>query len=310
VALKYILEALGPVTIPSVDKHVFSINSNNVVDETLAKAYDQFAERRDRKNFLADVATIVWIRILTGDFDVVSLAKKVAVAFEEKHMAVYSRFGNEENLIEKLGYSGLIKKTNGDYLQVVLQNHGGNKLDVYTHQMIDYNITINKDNSALVVATVSVENGAQPENLPDYVAGCGISAPRGYTNTWLNLFAPKKAQLLSTTLDGRDIAVEVGREKDKAVFSRYVQTKPGTQSKLSFTYTIPNVVTIGKSGPEYVLDVQAQPVLNPPAFSFAVNAPQGFASIPELCAKEGNTASFQSWITKDTQFKFKLAGSN
>jgi hypothetical protein len=73
---------------------------------------------------------------------------------------------------------------------------------------------------------------------------------------------------------------------------------------------VPNAVIIGKNGSEYNLNLQVQPVINPPAFSLTVKSPDGFTSIPKFCAKEGNVASYQSWITKDTQFKFKLAGSN
>jgi hypothetical protein len=310
VALKYILEVMGPVTVIGTDGRTTTIDSGNVIDETLIKAYEQFAERSDRKNYLAEVAMAVWFRMITGDFDMIGVAKKMAVAFEEKHMTIYSKYANEQKLIEELGYSGAIKKTDGDYLQVLVQNHGANKLDIYTHQMIDYNITINEDNSAQVVATVSIENGAQPEKLPDYVAGDSGVVPRGYANIWLNLFAPKDAQLISSAIDGRNILFEVGREKDKTVFSQYIIIKPGAHSTATFTYNIPKAVTIGKNGPEYTLNLQAQPVINPPAFSLTVKSPNGFASVPKLCSKEGNIANYQSWITKDTQFKFKLAGSN
>jgi hypothetical protein len=310
VALKYILEVMGPVTVVGMDGRSTTIDSDNVIDETLVKAYEQFAERSDRKNYLAEVAMTVWFRMITGDFDITGVAKKMAVAFEEKHMAIYSKYADEQKLIEELGYGGSIKKTDGDYLQVLMQNHGANKLDIYTHQMIDYNITIDKNNSAQVVAKVSIENGAQPERLPDYVAGDSGVVPRGYSNIWLNLFAPKGTQLIKTTLDGRDVLVEVGHEKDRAVFSQYVKVKPGTQSTVSFTYNVPNVVTEGKNGPEYNLNLQTQPVINPPAVSLTIKSPKGFTEIPKLCTKEGNVASYQSWVTKDTQFKFKLAGSN
>ncbi|HEY3374405.1 MAG TPA: DUF4012 domain-containing protein [Candidatus Aquicultor sp.] len=309
VGLQYLLVALGPVTTTDANHHPYTIDEHNVIDETLVKAYAQYEDRRDRKSYLADVARAVWTRMLSGNTDTMGIMQQIRRALDEKHMIVYSKHAQEQRLLERLGYSGSLKPTSGDYLQVVLQNHGANKLDVYLDQKIDYRVVLNKDGSARAVARISIENKAPVSTLCDYVAGEGHVVPRGYDNTWLSVYVPKTAQLNSARENDRDSQIEVGRELDKTVFSQYVKVAPGTSSTVELVYTLPDVVRSNAVAPGYHIGVQAQPVINTPMLTVTITAPGGFSSIPDGYKRNGEEATYCAPLIKDIEFDFNLTGA-
>lgn len=307
VALKYILNAIGPVKVPG---RTVGIDANNAIDWTLIKAYEEYPENRERKNFLADVAKAVWEHIVAGQIkDKSKLIDQLGLSLSEKHMAFFSMNGQEQKLAESLGYAGAMLPTADDYLQVVTQNHGGNKVDIYLHQNINYSVSLNPDGSALARLSVKVSNDAPPTGLPPYVAGENpLGAKNGYSNSWLNVYVPKGTQLLATKGNESDGEVEVGCEKDKTVFSQYLEIAPGTSKTVEFTYELPYVLATKRNQLIYSLDWQVQPVINKPNITFSVKLPRGFefGQLPEGIKRKGKTVSYSSVLMKDERFDFSL----
>lgn len=306
VGLKYLLEAIGPIKLD--DSRV--IDANNVVGWTLVDAYKVYGKQSKRKDFLKEVAVSVWGRIASGDIqNLPLLATKVAEALSDKHLMLFSADAAEEEIIKELGYAGAMDKAKGDYLQVIVQNQGGNKIDIYLEQSIDYNITIKPDGSVLSVATITFENKAPKQGLPIYVSGENpAGAKDSQSNSYISVYVPGGSSLLSYTHDGQIGEAEVGREKDKTVFSCYLKIPAGEKQMVSFTYTNSSQVPLIKSKAHYLLDWQVQPVINKPRMSLRVSYPKDYeaVSLSDGLVRQGGAVLTDGALQKDTVFYFGL----
>jgi hypothetical protein len=307
VGLAYLLDAIGPINLADVG---VTIDADNAAEWTLIKAYKDFPEREIRKDFLADIAQAVWGRISTGQVaDKSKLIEQFGLALSEKHMALYSANEKEQKIAESLGYAGELIPTTNDYLQVVLQNHGANKVDVYMHEDIRHAIALRSDGSGLATLSIKISNKTPGSGLSTYVTGENAKGAKdGLSNTWLSIYVPKGAQLLSTKLNGENSVIEITREKDKTVFSRYVIVPPGASKTVELAYELPYVLVFDKSGIHYKFDWQAQPVVNKPTVTSSVTVPDGFV-INELSdgfTRKGHNAVYAGTLAKDKTFNFGL----
>ncbi|MDI6817647.1 MAG: DUF4012 domain-containing protein, partial [Actinomycetota bacterium] len=307
VGLSYLLDAIGPITLADVG---VTIDADNAVEWTLVKAYKDFPERDTRKDFLADISQAVWGRITTGQVaDKSKLIEQFGLALSEKHMALYSTNEKEQKLAESLGYAGELIPTTNDYLQVVMQNHGANKVDVYMYEDIRHAIALRPDGSGLATLSIKISNKTPVSGLPTYVTGENpIGAKGGLSNTWLSIYVPKGAQLLNAELDGKSSVIEINREKDKTVFSRYVMVPPGANKTVELSYELPYVLVFDKSGIRYTFDWQAQPVINKPTITSSVALPNGFVidKLPNGFTRKGHNATHTGTLAKDKSFNFRL----
>lgn len=309
VGLQYLLEAIGPVQVPGTD---VTISSGNVVDWTLVKAYDVFRNRRERKDALADVAKAVWERLLTGQIsNRPKLAPQLDGALSGKRMIFYSAHEDEQKLFEDIGYAGTLAPTVCDYLQVVAQNHGANKVDVYLHENIDYTISLDDNGLAAAKVTVTLINKAPKFGLPPEVAGMlnPLAAQGGSSRTYLSIYVPKDAQLMDVTVDGKPGNPDVDHEKGKAVFSQYLDIAPGASSKVSFTYNLPKALRFDGEKKEYILDCQTQPMINNPNIALSIKLPKGFnvPDIPPGMKKQGERVTLNKMLVRDERFALSIA---
>ncbi|HCG99366.1 MAG TPA: hypothetical protein DE036_06115, partial [Actinobacteria bacterium] len=280
------------------------------VEWTLVKAYKDFPERDTRKDFLSDIAQAVWGRITTGQVaDKSKLIEQFGLALSEKHMALYSTNEKEQKIAESLGYAGELIPTTNDYLQVVMQNHGANKVDVYMYEDIRHAIELRPDGSGLATLSIKISNKTPASGLPTYVTGeNSLGAKGGLSNTWLNVFVPKGAQLLSAKINGERSVIDISCEKDKTVFSRYVIVPRGASKTVELSYELPYVLIFDKSGIHYTFDWQAQPVINKPTVTSRVTIPDSFAisELPDGFARKGHNAVYAGTLKKDKSFNFGL----
>jgi len=308
IGLKYLLAATGPVNLP---EEAINVDAGNVVDWTLISAYEKYEERGERKDFLADVAKAVWECVITGQIeDKSKFMEQIKLALSEKHMALFSIHEQEQKLAESLGYAGATIPTSNDYLQVIMQNHGGNKVDVYLHEQIEYTVTLRPDGSARADVSVKIINKTPTSGLSEYVSGGHpLGVKGGYSNTWLNIYVPKGVQLLSAKEGGKDSEIEVGFEKDKMVFSQYVKIAPGSSRTVNFTYELPYVLVFNGDEINYALDWQSQPVINKPDATLNIIAPEGFefSKLPEGFIKKGRRVSYNGVLKKDERFEVVFA---
>lgn len=306
VGLQYLLEATGPVWVPEA---AIRLDASNVVNWTLIEAYNRY-QGEERQDFLTDVARAVWEKILSGKItDKAKLIDQLSLALKDKHMMLFDANEEEQKVFNDLGYAGTLIHTTCDFLQIVMQNHGANKVDVYLYEDVDYLLSVNKDGSAHAKVTVKIANRAPKSGLPLYVAGGDpLGAKGGSSRTYLSLYAPRDAQLMSVTVDGKPGDPDVGHEKDKAVFSQYLYVAPGTSSVTSFTYDLPQVLKSNGETIDYILDWQAQPIINHARITANIELPAGFSvlHLPAGAQKQGRKVSLNKTLVRDERLAVSL----
>jgi hypothetical protein len=165
------------------------------------------------------------------------------------------------------------------------------------------------DGSGLATLSIKISNKTPASGLPTYVTGeNSLGAKDGLSNTWLSVYVPKGAQLLSAKINGESSVIEISREKDKTVFSRYVIVPPGKNKTVELSYELPNVLLFDKSGIHYTFDWQAQPVINKPTITSRVTIPDGFliSGLPDGFDRTGHNAIHAGILKKDKSFNFGL----
>jgi lipopolysaccharide/colanic/teichoic acid biosynthesis glycosyltransferase len=306
-ALSYLLEVTGPVRVDGIPGE---LTAGNVVDWTLNRLYFQFQKKtEDRKEAIAGVAQVVWERLVQGsNIDPKRLAGAVGKAIAERHLVVYSTDPEEQALIERLGMGGEVDRTEGDYLLVVGQNMGENKMDYYLQRDIKYQGRVAHDGSLEARLDITVTNKAPSGALPSYVAG---PRPRlklglGEARSYLNILVPAEAELQDIVVDGQapkgvDNQVELGRR----VFGVTLTLGPGQQQTVRLRYHIPNVLVNGR----YELTLQNQATVRPDDVAVDVQVPTRAITGAREGFLQGQTLSWRGPVQADTRLAADVRAS-
>jgi hypothetical protein len=125
-ALSYVLSATGQITLASGEV----ITSENVVSETLQKAYKRYEKDNDaRKQYLVDIMNATASKITSGNFSKVGMAKAIRRGLIENRILMYSRDEAAETELASVRLGGFLSKEPNNEFRVVIQNIDASKLD-------------------------------------------------------------------------------------------------------------------------------------------------------------------------------------
>jgi hypothetical protein len=178
VALRYLLEGLGPVAVESTGETITAYNVISAIRTHWAPAPGESLTGgwwRKRKSFLGELAAAVRRKLESqpGSINLVDLARTAKRALDEKHILMYplaqgcvSSAGGPEGdcrrrqlemaaFLERSNWDGAIRQTDGDYLMVVDANVGFNKANVLVTKQIDYEVVLQAGGSATAQASVT-----------------------------------------------------------------------------------------------------------------------------------------------------------
>lgn len=242
VALSYILEAVGPVTM--ADGEI--ITAENVVELTESTVYNRFpTDQLARKQYLQDVAGEV-VKKITGQVEsprklLDALGKGVA----EGRIAMWSANPSEEQVLEETPLAHVVPDDAAPYAAIVVNNLGGNKLDYYLKREIEYSADSCEGETRKSTVTVRLTNTAPPGGLPDYVAATGNDLPNiapipaGTSLSSVSLYATKGAKLVGATANGVKAPTFTGAERGHPVYEIQLPLAPGQSYELRFLLTEP-----------------------------------------------------------------------
>jgi hypothetical protein len=221
VALSYILDAVGPVTMADGE----TITKDNVVELTESTAYIRFAtDNSARKAYLQDVASAV-VRKMTAHLQTPrALLDALGKAVSEGRIAVWSASPDEEQIIADTPLGHTVPDDPAPYAGVVINNIGGNKLDYYLTRQITYEAGTCESNTRKSIVTVRLTNNIPDQPLPDYVAGESgltdfhVDVPRGTNMTSVALLATKGATLSGVYVNGIRTRAFGGMERGHPIF--------------------------------------------------------------------------------------------
>ncbi|HZQ26869.1 MAG TPA: DUF4012 domain-containing protein, partial [Acidimicrobiales bacterium] len=216
--LAAVLKAVGPVSVPAWPEPISAANAAHIL------LFDQYVRLAGdaRVDFLGDVTAAVWQRLLTTSASVVDLAKALAPAVTEKHVLLASTRPTEQSALVELGAAGKMPAVNGDFLGVVTQNAGGNKIDWFLRRATSARVRIDPA-TGRVDSTVQVRltNQAPATGLPPYIIGSVVTPPlpNGTNKLYLSVYSPWL--LAGASIDGQPALLESELELGRHVYSTF-----------------------------------------------------------------------------------------
>jgi hypothetical protein len=247
VALSYILKVTGPARLSSGQV----VSAANVVALTERDVYARIPDPDDQDKFFELLARSVYERLTSGSGDTQQLVKALSRAVGEGRLLVASSLAEEQRVLSASPIGGAIPVVAGPYLHVTINNAAGGKLDYYLRRRVDYTLAEEADGQGKAEVTVTLRNTAPKRGLPAYVTqrldAKGKRIPPGQNRIYVSVFAGIGAGLESATLGGKPVSLESDVERGHAVFSTYLEMKPGATYELALRIVEPrfaNTVTL------------------------------------------------------------------
>jgi hypothetical protein len=239
-ALSYVLQATGPITLKSGEV----IKSENVVAETLQKAYKRYETNNDaRKQYLVDIMNATAIKLTTGQYSKIGMARALQQGIVENRILVYSTERSVEQELKKTRMAGFMQTTSSNQFRVVVQNIDASKLDYYLKR--DTSIqSVGCGVSAQVEVSVVVKNTLKSGNgLPAYVlTRADKSKPKtiiaGQHRFLLFVYGPPKSKLIQAIRSSTSgPAGGVATERKRPILVTNIDLAPGKSERVTATFT-------------------------------------------------------------------------
>jgi Protein of unknown function (DUF4012) len=302
VTMQELMQGTGPFRSGSKPEHGRRVTRTRVLSLLLHKAYATFPRPGVRRAVLKKLVSGFYNALLAPKHPT-GLLKGLGQALTDKHMQIWMADPQEEAFAKVMHWDGgLDQAKHSDYLNVVEQNVGGNKLDYFERQENRLDVTI-EGRSAVDRAEVTVIN---PVFVPQPRYWLGDSGP--YDRPMINVYAPERARLQKWAaappcgvlitkdnmtdarapdpcrLDTPAPAVWTNGpaehlERGKKVWSATLQIPAQEQSSLAFAYRVPGVVRTRGGRRVYRLVLQHQPKVNPERLTVALTLPPGAAAV-------------------------------
>ena len=281
VAVEKMMPGVGTFT---TRKSRNKITPKNVVDFVLYTAYGKYPNQSERRRVLGELVNAFFTRAL-GSPRLNEFAAGIGEALSEKNVQIWMQDPAVQGFIKEMDWDGEIKKAPGsDYVFVVEQNVGGNKLDYFDFHENTIDVRIEGED-ALVSTEMRVRNGTFGPQ-PNWVVGDVGPLHR----PMLNLYVPGDAELLSWEIDGDRIDAPPpamwtgGRpaehvEGGKKVWSATLEIPAGEDGAAIFDYRVPSVVRTRDDRSIYRLVVQSQPKVNPEEVTISLRIPDGVTDV-------------------------------
>lgn len=315
--IEQMLAITGPIDMPEYNT---TITSENFYDITQQQAERKYDDTRESKKFIADMTPRLLDQLFS--IDAATLLPVLQVVYDglqQKDILVYVNDPYVQHEFSQHGWTGEVKSTGGDYLQVVDTNIGGGKTDAAIQETIQHQADIAADGSVVDTVTITrLHTGASDDAFAhvkniDYVRlyvplGSELIAAEGFSQPEADLFLPveagygQDADLAAVTgeviIDGRT-QTRISQEFDKTVFGNWIQTEPGESSTVTIRYRLPFRVERTTWTPgKYSLLVQKQPGAFDPVLLTQVRYPDSWQRVWEYPTNAGLT--LEQTLRQDT----------
>jgi Protein of unknown function (DUF4012) len=310
--MREVLPGVGPFRTSSERR----VTARKIVPFTLHRAYAIHPNPGTRRIALRQIVEAFYDNLLRPNHPT-DLVQGLGRALERKHMQIYLVRRNEMNYVGRMGWDGAIEPAkNGDYLYVVQQNVGGNKLDYTSEQSHVMTIDL-KGTEARIETKVRLTNGVF---LPQPNYWLGNSGP--CHRPMINVYVPGRAKLLGwdgppagdPTVCGERVrrldtpgpaAWSAGsppehRESGKKVWSATLDIPPGAAGEIRFDYRVARAVAREGGRSVYRLMMQRQPKVHPDLASVVLRLPPGARAVTAPgWDRKGRVLTWDRELTRD-----------
>jgi len=234
-ALSYVLQATGPITLKSGEV----ITSENVVAETLQKAYKRYETNNDaRKQYLVDIMNAAAAKITSGQFSKVGMAKAIKRGLIENRILMYSRDKTAEDQLASVRLGGYLTTTPNNEFRAVIQNIDASKLDYYLQKTVTIESKSCKNVQQTQVRVKLTNTLKTGKGLPAYVLtradkGKPAQLVTGQHRFKLFIYGPTDAKLVSVSRENRTQGLGGGSaERGRPIYVADVDLAPGQSENL------------------------------------------------------------------------------
>jgi uncharacterized protein DUF4012 len=272
-ALQALLRIEGPTRIPDLGK---SVTAASVIPFITNRAFSVFPDPAVRKRVLGSVATDVVNGFISGPPASFEDFRIIAKAAGEGHLLVFSTDKATEDGLRGTGAGGTLPTPPGDFLSVIENSAGANKVDFYQDRSVTYKVALGSGGTATATTDVQFTNHAPTHGQPGYVIGPHAGSSRvGESSQLVNVYAGPESELRSATLDGAPTTLGTGSELGDNFFQAFYRTASKQTSDLKVNSYIPAAWATHGSGGTYDLTFLGQTSVRPQTLRIEVVAPAG-----------------------------------
>lgn len=293
-ALQALLEMTGSAEVPGLD---ITVDADNVVPFTTNEAYVRFAHDSEaRKLVLGEVAKSVVERFFEEADPSVGGLRKLVGTMSEGHIQVYSHDATMEQGLQGTGVGGALPHPSGDFLSVVQNNGGGQKIDFYAHRRVEYRVDLGDEGSAAASLDVSLRNEAPDSGLPPYIIGPipGVSEV-GENAAIFSAYCRVDCLLRSAELNGRPEGLQSGSELGYRYYRGEIRIPSGDTGSFRTELDLPTAWQGNSSGGTYHLTFLNQMTIQPTRVRIEIRVPDGMEvrAMSDVLRSEGDAVVYE-----------------
>ncbi|MFP7761476.1 DUF4012 domain-containing protein [Marisediminicola sp. LYQ85] len=239
VTLAYLLQATGPVTLPTGDV----LTAENAVQTLLVDAYTRYPEPAAQDAFFAGAAATVFATVASGAFEPSALISALAQAGDERRVYVWSADAGEQDILAATTLQGTLPTSTDDTVRfgAYLNDATGSKMGSYLD--VDFGLgqaTCREDGRPVHRVEVTLENTAPADaatSLPGYVTGAGdYGVPPGNINTVVSVYGAPGMENMGVTRDDESIPFQPAFDREHPVSLLEIELAPGESTILHFDW--------------------------------------------------------------------------
>lgn len=240
VALSSLLEATGPVTLPTGDV----LTSADAVPLLLDEVYRRYPDPKSQDVFFQSAAAAVFGALAEGRADTGVLVEALARVGSERRLLVWSADPDEQSVLDGTNLQGSLPDSDGGRtsIGVYLNDGTGSKMDYYMRTGMA--ATWCADGAAGLRVTLR-NDAPDPATLPGYVTGGGAyGVPAGQTLSGVYIVLPPDAHVdrRQATGSGAPSGFVGGDDRGREVLKWSVLLAPGESATLNLRIATPPTV--------------------------------------------------------------------
>ncbi len=325
--VREVVTALEPIPLESFQETVTKENVVRILEDGLANLQSTTTELAPRKLLLKVLFEKLLEKARSGldSKQTVQLLFAFYKGLKEKHVLLYVENPSVASLLAERNWDGALRPAPGDFLLVVDDNMGYDKVNHRIRQSLEYDVSWQEDNSGMGKLRISYTNTSSVA-----VQECIQQTTRGGYNEWregcywdfLRVYAAEGASLEQSTYiplpkgsllsrlakqeDPNYPSQEV-REKNKSVIGQFFVVPVGEEKVVEFTFKLAHgSLSTTETGASYSLLVQKQPGTVGHPLVIRVHAPPGMrirSATPEAFQITPDVVEFRRDLTEDISFQ-------
>lgn len=259
VALSYLLEATGPVTLPTGDV----LSAETAVPLLLNEVYQRYERPVDQDAFFAAATAAVFGTLSSGAVDPAKLIAALGKAGQDRRLYLWNADPAEQAILDGTSLQGRLPHTDAKSTQfgVYLNDGTGSKMDYYMNVATAVGWCTDTEGSPDAVLTVRLRSDAPADaaSLPDYITGGGaFGTPPGATESVAYLYLPAGSEIVTaegaSPVPGETVGFGGGVHDGRRVLSWATYLRPGEEATASIRVRTPHTPS---------LDVVTTPTAHP-----------------------------------------------